>query len=170
MSAAATPKPRTTVWHMEPVAANGSANLVAHARGESRSEVTEAANAVDAAARERGIVDLGCDTRADIAEDAKARKAWLASRRGQSKPFVEFGLAGRPQYGDERRWDDEKELAWAKAARQTGKPFGLARGNRGSKAKHQPVDQVKAAAAHAHPACGPCSSVGSATNARKALF
>ena len=53
---------------------------------------------------------------------------------------------------------------------QTGKPFGLAGGNRGSKAKHQPVDQAKAAAAHAQPARGPCLSVGSATNARKALF
>ena len=109
-AAAAKPKPRTTVWHMEPVAANGSANLIAHARGESRSEVTEAAN--DASSAADLIVDLGCDSQADVDADAKARKAWLASRKQGGRPpnpYVEFVLAGPPQYGDERRWPDEKD-------------------------------------------------------------
>ena len=110
-------EPRKTVWHMEPVSANGSSNIIAHARGAVRSEVTKAANEVDAEAAERGIVDLGADPQAVLEADAAERKAWLAGRKGRPpNPYVEFLLAGPPTYDDERRWDTPKELKWAKAA------------------------------------------------------
>ena len=116
------PKPRMTVWHMEPVTANGSTNLIAHARGEVRSEVTEAINAIDEAAAQRGIVDLGSDPQDELDADARARKAWLKSRKQGGRPpnpYVEFLLAGPPRYDDaDRLWPESKELEWAKSARQ----------------------------------------------------
>ena len=119
-AAAAKPKPRTTVWHMEPVAANGSADLIAHARGESRSEVTARPPTTPAAQPISSSIWAATRRRTSMPTPRRARRGWLRRKQGgrPPNPYVEFLLAGPPQYSDERRWPDEKELAWAKAARE----------------------------------------------------
>ncbi len=109
---------RHTVWHMEPISANGSTNRINHARGQVRSDVTAAAvNGINPAAAERGVIDLGSATDEEVARDRDARAMWLRSRRGRRpEPYVEFMLAGPPQYGSDERWPAEKEAEWAEAA------------------------------------------------------
>ena len=112
-------KPRKTVWHVEPIASNGSSNIIAHARGAVRSDVTNAANADDIEAADRGCVDLGSATREQIAGEQAARHAWLESRRGRRpRPYAEFMLAGPPPYADDDAWPADRELAWAKSSRE----------------------------------------------------
>ncbi len=114
-----TGKPRKTVWHVEPIPDNGSSNIIAHARGLVRSDVTNAANAADTEAADRGCVDLGSATREQIAGENAARDAWLKSRRGRRpRPYAEFMLAGPPPYADDDAWPADKELAWAKSTRE----------------------------------------------------
>ena len=110
---------RMTVWHTETIPANGSTNRIRHARGEVRSQITTAARTLllnPLAVAERSNVDLGSASDAEVEQDRRDRAAWLQGRRGrQPEPYVEFVLAGPPQYGDDDRWDDSKEIRWAKS-------------------------------------------------------
>ena len=229
---------RQTVWHVELIDANGSANRIHHARGGVRSNVTDQAKDVNPDAAKRGIVDLGSATADEIARDRADYLAWRKGRRGRPPaPYVEFVVAGPPPYASDERWPDEKEAQWASGAvewvkelwpqslvvvashhrdetaphihivlspridrngkvnygwckarneaaaiarsklaktdvrlrtkplgrlnagtvmsflqsdchHHVGKPYGLARGAIGSKARHQAVDQLQAAAGH----------------------
>ncbi len=109
---------RHTVWHMESIKANGATNRIRHARGQVRSDVTVAAvNGLNPAAAARGVVDLGAATDEEVERDRHDRAMWLRSRRGQRPdPYVEFLLAGPPQYGSGECWSVEQEYLWAAAS------------------------------------------------------
>ena len=110
---------RQTVWHTETIASNGSTNRIRHARGDVRGEITTAARTLllnPLAVAERSNVDLGSASAAEVEQDRRDRAAWLYGRRGRKpEPYVEFILAGPPQYSSNECWDDAKEAQWAES-------------------------------------------------------
>ncbi len=102
---------------MSPIPESQSTMRIRHARGEARGAVTQAAAQINKAAAKRGVVDVGSATDEEVERDRADRAAWLRGRRGRPpQSYVEFLVAGPPQYGSDAPWPVEQEFLWASAA------------------------------------------------------
>ena len=87
---------------------------IAHARGDVRSEMTNAKSDAGLVNPGPPIIELAAATPAEIAKDGEDRKRWLKGRHGRRPaPVVEILLTGPPKYSDDNAWSLKEEKAWA---------------------------------------------------------